>query len=247
MRTFKEYYWLAPAAAMAGQAMRVSPQTLAQLPSQTYDKVKSGINTVKKIGSTIKNKYKNRVVKGVKAPKVNEKLTKNSSMGDYVKDFYKSDAPQFKNKSKEKRRQMAIAAKLSNEGTGLSPTLMNRYKKASMKSSFVSNQRYGNLARISGLGKKYKDEKLKKLQQTMDKRDRGFNLAVKKTGTPAYQKEEITMTAAHAGIPQDTANMGPRKKKKKSKGFSDNPSIDGRKIKNQSQGISPFRKMYSMM
>ena len=32
-----------------------------------------------------------------------------------VKDFYKSDAPQFKGKSKEKRREMAIAAKLSAE------------------------------------------------------------------------------------------------------------------------------------
>jgi len=36
-------------------------------------------------------------------------------MGDVVKDFYKSDAPQFKGKSKEKRRQMAIAAKLEAE------------------------------------------------------------------------------------------------------------------------------------
>ena len=34
-------------------------------------------------------------------------------MGDVVKDFYKSDAPQFKGKSKEKRREMAVAAKLS--------------------------------------------------------------------------------------------------------------------------------------
>ena len=33
-------------------------------------------------------------------------------MGDVVKDFYKSDAPQFKGKSKKKRREMAIAAKL---------------------------------------------------------------------------------------------------------------------------------------
>ena len=39
------------------------------------------------------------------------------SMGDTIKDFYKSDAPQFKGKSKKKRRQMAIAAKLAaNEG-----------------------------------------------------------------------------------------------------------------------------------
>lgn len=36
-----------------------------------------------------------------------------ASMGDVIKDFKKSDAPQFKGKSDEKRRQMAIAAKLS--------------------------------------------------------------------------------------------------------------------------------------
>jgi hypothetical protein len=38
-----------------------------------------------------------------------------ASMGDVIKDFKKSDAPQFSGKSPEKRRQMAIAAKLSNE------------------------------------------------------------------------------------------------------------------------------------
>ena len=42
-----------------------------------------------------------------------EKINKNTPMGDVIDDFYKSDAPQFKGKSKEKRRQMAIAAKLS--------------------------------------------------------------------------------------------------------------------------------------
>jgi len=35
-----------------------------------------------------------------------------NDMGDYIKDFQKSDAPQFKGKSKEKRREMAIAAYL---------------------------------------------------------------------------------------------------------------------------------------
>lgn len=35
-----------------------------------------------------------------------------ASMGDVIRDFKKSDAPQFKGKSEEKRRQMAIAAKL---------------------------------------------------------------------------------------------------------------------------------------
>lgn len=38
-----------------------------------------------------------------------------TDMGDVIKDFQKSDAPQFKGKSKEKKRQMAIAAKLGAE------------------------------------------------------------------------------------------------------------------------------------
>jgi len=44
---------------------------------------------------------------------INEKITKRTPMGDVIDDFYQSDAPQFKGKSKAKRRQMAIAAKLS--------------------------------------------------------------------------------------------------------------------------------------
>ena len=46
-------------------------------------------------------------------------LDKNADAGEWVDDFYKSDAPQFKGKKKKKRRQMAIAAYLNkkNEGT----------------------------------------------------------------------------------------------------------------------------------
>ena len=43
---------------------------------------------------------------------LNEKLGKNADMGDYIDDFQKSDSPQFKGKSKEKRKDMAIAAYL---------------------------------------------------------------------------------------------------------------------------------------
>ena len=41
---------------------------------------------------------------------VQEKLGANDDVGDYIKDFRKSDAPQFKGKSDKKIRQMAIAA-----------------------------------------------------------------------------------------------------------------------------------------
>ena len=47
---------------------------------------------------------------------LNEKIS-DMDMGDVIKDFYKSDAPQFKGKSKKKRRQMAIAAKLATESS----------------------------------------------------------------------------------------------------------------------------------
>ena len=46
---------------------------------------------------------------------LDEKITKDTPMGDVISDFQQSDAPQFKGKSKEKRKQMALAAKLSKE------------------------------------------------------------------------------------------------------------------------------------
>ena len=62
-------------------------------------------------------KYRSQYVEDVE--QVDEKLNlKKADMGDVVKDFYKSDAPQFKGKSKRKRQQMAVAAKLTAERGG---------------------------------------------------------------------------------------------------------------------------------
>jgi len=50
---------------------------------------------------------------------IDEKLNlKKAEMGEVIKDFYKSKAPQFKGRSKEKRREMAVAAKLTAERGG---------------------------------------------------------------------------------------------------------------------------------
>ena len=46
---------------------------------------------------------------------VNEKLKPSDGAGAYVKDFKKSDAPQFKGKSDEKKQKMAIAAYLDDK------------------------------------------------------------------------------------------------------------------------------------
>ena len=51
--------------------------------------------------------------------KLEEKINMDkASMGTVIKDFQKSDAPQFKGKSQDKRRAMAIAAKLTAERGG---------------------------------------------------------------------------------------------------------------------------------
>lgn len=64
-----------------------------------------------------KKKFQAAAAKGKKlgeeVEELDEKINmKTASMGDVIKDFKKSDAPQFAGKSAEKRRQMAIAAKL---------------------------------------------------------------------------------------------------------------------------------------
>ena len=86
-------------------------------------------DTHKKTGG----KYRSQYVEDVE--QVDEVINmKKADMGDVVKDFYKSDAPQFKGKSKEKRRQMAIAAKLEAERgpqkEEVNPAIEDKFKKA---------------------------------------------------------------------------------------------------------------------
>ena len=53
-------------------------------------------------------------------------IRKNASMEKYIKDFEESDAPQFKGKSKEKKREMAIAAKLQDKGKKMEENTKNQ-------------------------------------------------------------------------------------------------------------------------
>ena len=52
-----------------------------------------------------------------------------ADMGDVIKDFQKSDAPQFKGKSDKKKREMAIAAKLDAEDKMKKEALSTKQKK----------------------------------------------------------------------------------------------------------------------
>jgi hypothetical protein len=70
-----------------------------------------------------------------------EVLPAGADQGDYIDDFQKSDAPQFKGKSKEKRKEMAIAAYLSkNEEVELDEKiegLVNKAEKSGMPYSIL--------------------------------------------------------------------------------------------------------------
>ena len=59
-----------------------------------------------------------RKIANEEVEEIDEKLSAKSPMGTYIKDFEKSNAPQFKGKSPAKRRVMAIAAKLTAERGG---------------------------------------------------------------------------------------------------------------------------------
>ena len=68
-----------------------------------------------------------RVVNTIKneSLKIAEKLGKKADVGDYKDDFRKSDAPQFKGKSKKKRDQMDTAAFLNKEDQNLDEEIEN--------------------------------------------------------------------------------------------------------------------------
>ena len=73
-----------------------------------YDRDENGtkLNGPGGLGEDVKNKID---------ALVREKLTKKSDVGDFVDDFKKSDAKQFKGKSAKKKKEMAVAAYLAKQ------------------------------------------------------------------------------------------------------------------------------------
>jgi hypothetical protein len=77
---------------------------------------------------------------------IDEKMDMSKAdMGDVIKDFQKSDAPQFAGKSKEKRREMAIAAKMKSEETTVKSyrEFVTEIKMADLPSRTVKGTSYG--------------------------------------------------------------------------------------------------------
>ncbi|NBO69854.1 hypothetical protein EBV26_05120 [bacterium] len=122
-----------------------------------------------------------------------------TKMGDVIKDFQDSDAPQFKGKSKEKRRQMAIAAKLeADRGVKEEVEQIDELSSDTLKS-------YRGKAKEQGVGIQNKMKmgggdwsKDGKDTKTLQKRHSGYTTAgkklVKRGDAILIKKEEVEQT-----------------------------------------------------
>ena len=159
---------------------------------------------------------------------LDEKLNmKKAEMGEVIDDFYKSDAPQFKGKSKEKRREMAIAAKLSaDESYTIDKDAHNKAKKAAKIRAMMKspNENEAKAAERKTKGPKMFGEDWQKVNKS-DKTDGMSAAAVK-----AYRRENpgSKLKTAVTGDPKPGSKDAKRRKSfcARSKGQQDMHNID---------------------
>lgn len=142
-----------------------------------------------------------------------DEKVKDMSMGEVIKDFQDSDAPQFKGKSKEKKREMAIAAKLSSESYASDKEEMETDPgaKAAMKVERVTPSRAKYAVKKGFVyAEEWTDDELDALFE-MDNYKAKFQAMLKKTGkTLASMSDEekkkffTTVDAAHKAKNEDT-------------------------------------------
>ena len=153
---------------------------------------------------------------------IDEKI-KDMDMGEVITDFYRSDAPQFKGKSKKKRREMAIAAKLDAGGKGVSEDLRKWFGKGP-KGDWVrvgtDGEIKGQCAREPGEGKPKCMPRSK--AHSMSKDDRATSARRKRRKDPVADragkggkpimvktdvKEDVKISRYEWGRPDGTAYM----------------------------------------
>ena len=103
-----------------GPFMATDTSKINELSLSLKDLQKSGLNVSRNEIDKLKKELETLRVNVTKKVSM-EVLDKDADAGDYIDDFEKSDAPQFKGKSKEKRKDMAIAAYLSKKDEAVSP------------------------------------------------------------------------------------------------------------------------------
>jgi hypothetical protein len=160
---------------------------------------------------------------------------KKASMKDVIKDFQSSDAPQFKGKTDEKKKEMAIAAKLSKEEVEV---------EESTKEYAKSLEKIANDRALKMLSKSER-ENLKKIANLLAKEEaevdeacwKGYKqLGMKKKGNKKVpncvpeEKEGINEDAPANSVAGGNVNLDPFVKKKRKNAKVETESFGGRKV-----------------
>jgi hypothetical protein len=133
---------------------------------------------------------------------VDEKIDlEKAKMGDVIKDFQKSDAPQFKGKSMEKRREMAIAAKLGAERGMKEEAEPMAEKYMGFKAVMAAAKKGGArdpAAVAAAIGrKKYGKEKFQAMAAAGKKANEEVEHVTEAEGTVAVTPKEKALAAHH--------------------------------------------------
>ena len=127
-----------------------------------------------------------------------------ASMGDVIKDFKTSNAPQFKGKSDKKRKEMAIAAKLSREENEDDDPVGKKKKKSKKDVINLKPTAESSMKKLKDIMIKMKEKRsnnvdeavnLKKLKKEYDRNEdknhhtENYLLLAKAFGTPAEVKK----------------------------------------------------------
>ena len=91
-----------------------------------------------------------------------------ASMGDVIKDFKTSDAPQFKGKSDKKRKEMAIAAKLSREENEDDDPVGKKKKKLNKDVINLKPTAESSMKKLKDIMTKLKEKRFNDVKETTD-------------------------------------------------------------------------------
>ena len=153
-------------------------------------------STVKQAAATVAKLNKEEVEEGIDIKK--------ASMGDVIKDFKTSDAPQFKGKSDKKKKEMAIAAKLSREENEDDDPVGKSKKKSKKDVINLKPTAESSMKKLKDIMIKMKEKRsnnvdeavnLKKLKKEYDRNEdknhhtENYLLLAKAFGTPAEVKK----------------------------------------------------------
>ena len=161
-------------------------------------------------------------------------FTKRTPIGDVVKDFEKSKAPQFKGKSKAKRREMAIAAALSKRDN----KKMTKEELKKLVKEVFSEVTYVGAAAVDDMAKDPKFSAVKDKNTAINTLKKGGAVELGETKTSKYD-DDPSLKGGQKNLP-DSLQAGIIKAAKKKGVKMDESELEEGKLKKIFTGAALF-------